>query len=148
MLLLLMDIGSEQAGVTVVYEDTQGAMALAKNAGYQARTKHIDIRYHFIRENVASGEIELEYVDTKIQLAEYLTKCLPAKTRCYLLGRSFVGIELEISNWVGVLLLYFAVNSSGYISLDTRHARTIMRATAEVTGIVGPDWQMIVYPEL
>ncbi|KAE9165492.1 hypothetical protein PF004_g29480 [Phytophthora fragariae] len=35
-------------------------MALAKNVGYQARTKHIDIRYHFIREKVVSNEVELE----------------------------------------------------------------------------------------
>ncbi|GMF53503.1 unnamed protein product [Phytophthora fragariaefolia] len=45
------------------------AMALAKNVGYQARTKHIDIRYHFIREKVASNEVEPVYVDSKNQLA-------------------------------------------------------------------------------
>ncbi|KAE9280198.1 hypothetical protein PF008_g28193 [Phytophthora fragariae] len=41
---LLKDIGAEQVGDTVIYKDKQGAMALAKNVGYQARTKHIDIR--------------------------------------------------------------------------------------------------------
>ncbi|KAE8985602.1 hypothetical protein PR001_g22840 [Phytophthora rubi] len=44
----LKDIGAEQVEATVIYENNQGAMALAKNVGYQARTKHIDIRYHFI----------------------------------------------------------------------------------------------------
>ncbi|KAE9089359.1 hypothetical protein PF010_g19021 [Phytophthora fragariae] len=67
---LLKDIGADQVGATVIYEDNQGAMALAKNVGYQARTKHIDIRYHFIREKVVSNEEELEYVDTKNQLAD------------------------------------------------------------------------------
>ncbi|KAE9323261.1 hypothetical protein PF008_g17414 [Phytophthora fragariae] len=62
---LLKDIGAEQVGATVIYEDNQGAMALAKNVGYQARTKHINIRYHFIREKVVSNQVELEYVDTK-----------------------------------------------------------------------------------
>ncbi|KAG3048946.1 hypothetical protein PI124_g24179 [Phytophthora idaei] len=76
MQLLLKDTGSEQDGGTVIYEDNQGAMALTKNVGYQASIKHIDIRYHFIRENVTSGEVELEYVDTKNQLANYLTKGL------------------------------------------------------------------------
>ncbi|KAE9158906.1 hypothetical protein PF005_g32252 [Phytophthora fragariae] len=57
---LLKDIGAEQVGATVIYEDNQGAMALAKNVGYQARTKHIDIRYHFIQEKVVSNEVELE----------------------------------------------------------------------------------------
>ncbi|KAG2777653.1 hypothetical protein PC129_g21943 [Phytophthora cactorum] len=80
MRLLLKDIGSEQDSGTLIYEDNQGAIALAKNVGYQARTKHNDSRYHFIREKVASGEVELEYMDTKNQLAEYLTKGLSTKT--------------------------------------------------------------------
>ncbi|KAE9296544.1 hypothetical protein PF008_g23972 [Phytophthora fragariae] len=68
---LLKDSGDEQVGATVIYEDNQGAMALAKNVGYQGRTKHIDIRYHFIREKVVSNEVELEYADTKNQLADF-----------------------------------------------------------------------------
>ncbi|KAG3110716.1 hypothetical protein PI124_g9663 [Phytophthora idaei] len=74
MRLLLKDIGSEQDDGTVIYEDNHEAMALAKNIGYQDRTKHIDIRYHFIREKVASGEVELEYMDTKSQLSHDHTK--------------------------------------------------------------------------
>ncbi|OWY94840.1 polyprotein [Phytophthora megakarya] len=54
--------------------DNQGAMALAKNVGYQARTKHIDIRYHFTREKVSTGEIELVYEESKNQIADFLTK--------------------------------------------------------------------------
>ncbi|KAE9184122.1 Retrovirus-related Pol polyprotein from transposon TNT 1-94 [Phytophthora fragariae] len=73
---LLKDIGAEQVGATVIYEDNQEAMALAKNVGYQARTKHIDIRYHIIREKVVSNEVELEYVDTKNQLADFMTKAI------------------------------------------------------------------------
>ncbi|KAE9264835.1 hypothetical protein PR003_g32655, partial [Phytophthora rubi] len=87
----------------MIYEDNQGAMALVKNVGYQARTKHIDIRYHFIREKVVSNEVELEYVDTKNQLADFMTKCLSSKTLRYLMMRSNVGPKLETSNWVGVL---------------------------------------------
>ncbi|GMF28854.1 unnamed protein product [Phytophthora fragariaefolia] len=80
MRLLLKDLGSEQTGGTVVYEDNQGAMALAKNVGYQSRTMHIDIRYHFIREKVATGEVKLRYVEAKNQLADFLTKGLSTKT--------------------------------------------------------------------
>jgi hypothetical protein len=90
---LLKDIGSEQAEPTVIYEDTQGTIALAKNVGNQARTKHIDIRYHFIREKVASGEIELVYMKSKNPLADYLTKGLSTKTLCYLMMTSNVGPE-------------------------------------------------------
>ncbi|KAE9164209.1 hypothetical protein PF005_g30125 [Phytophthora fragariae] len=95
---LLKDIGAEQVGATVIYEDNQGAMALAKNVGYQARTKHIDIRYHFIREKVVSNEVELEYVDTKNQLADFTTKGLSSKTLRYLMMRSNVSPRLETSN--------------------------------------------------
>jgi hypothetical protein len=41
----------------VVLEDNQGAIALAKNPEFHKRTKHIDIRYHFVRENVETGNI-------------------------------------------------------------------------------------------
>jgi len=85
-------------GATVIYEDNQGAMALAKNVGYQARTKRIDIRYHFIRENVMSGEVELEYMETKNQLADFLTKGLSSKTLRYLMMKSNVVVKLETSN--------------------------------------------------
>ncbi|KAE9038087.1 hypothetical protein PR001_g8117 [Phytophthora rubi] len=91
---LLKDIGAEQVGATVIYEDNQGAMALAKNVGYQARTKHIDIRYHFIREKVVSNEVELKYVDTKTQLADFMTKGLSSKMLRYLMMQSNVGPRL------------------------------------------------------
>ena len=41
--------------------DNQGAIALAKDNKFQARTKHIDIRYHFIREAVENGNINMQY---------------------------------------------------------------------------------------
>eukprot|EP00644_Phytophthora_capsici_P010287 jgi/Phyca11/123570/e_gw1.51.353.1 len=66
------------SGATVIYEDNQGAMALAKNVknvGYQARPKHIGIC-----EKVLIGEVELEYMETNDQLADYLTKGLSSKT--------------------------------------------------------------------
>ncbi|GMF60078.1 unnamed protein product [Phytophthora fragariaefolia] len=95
---LLKDMGVDQGGATVTYEDNQGAMALAKNVGYQARTKHIDIRCHFIREKVASNEVELVYVESKNQLADYLTKGLTTKTLRYLMMASNVGPKLETSD--------------------------------------------------
>ncbi|GMF50089.1 unnamed protein product [Phytophthora fragariaefolia] len=95
MRLLLKNLGSEKTGGTVVSEDNQGARALAKNVGYQSRTKHIDIRYHFIREKVATGEVKLKYVELKNQLADFLTKGLSTKILCYLLERSNVTGMLE-----------------------------------------------------
>jgi hypothetical protein len=56
--------------------DNQSAISLAKNAVFHSRTKHIAIRYHFIRERVESGEVKLEYVPTNLQVADVLTKPL------------------------------------------------------------------------
>ncbi|OWY94167.1 polyprotein, partial [Phytophthora megakarya] len=73
---MLKDMGHEQVGATQVWEDNQGAIALASNAGYNARTKHVDIKHHFIRENVARDVTEVNYIPMKDQLADMLTKGL------------------------------------------------------------------------
>ncbi|KAF1336396.1 Integrase catalytic core protein, partial [Globisporangium splendens] len=88
---LLMDLGMEQVGATVILEDNQGAIALSKNVGYQARTKHIDIRHHFVREKIVSDEVDVQYVETKHQQADILTKALSTKTLQYL--RDLCGLK-------------------------------------------------------
>ena len=55
--------------------DNQGA--IAKNPVGHARTKHIDVRYHFVREGVQNGTITLKYVATDEMIVEILTKPLP-----------------------------------------------------------------------
>lgn len=58
--------------------DNQGAMALAKNPEFHTRTKHIDIQYHFVRQEVGRKRIQLEFVGSESMLADCLTKALPA----------------------------------------------------------------------
>ena len=77
ILQLLDDLGiTDVINRNIIYEDNQGAIALAKNPEYHARTKHIDIQYHFIREYVEKGTIVLEYCETAKMLADALTKPL------------------------------------------------------------------------
>lgn len=57
--------------------DNEGAEALARNPEHHTRTKHIDARYHFIRECVADADVRVEHVSTKDMLADMLTKPLP-----------------------------------------------------------------------
>ena len=56
--------------------DNQGAVFLAKNETSTC-TKHVDVRYHFICELVEQGVIQLEYINTKSNTADALTKNLP-----------------------------------------------------------------------
>ena len=60
------------------YEDNQGSIALAKNPEFHKRTKHIDIRYHFVREKVEDGQVLLQYCATKDMKADMMTKPIPA----------------------------------------------------------------------
>ena len=73
---LLSELGFAQ-GVTTIYEDNQSCIALAKNPVHHARTKHIDVQYHFSREKVESKDIEVVYVPTEDMVADALTKALP-----------------------------------------------------------------------
>jgi hypothetical protein len=72
---------------TTLYCDNQAALKLATDDNYHARTKHIDIRYHFIRQVVASRDIDVTYCPTDDMTADILTKALPRwKVACHVLG--------------------------------------------------------------
>ena len=60
----------------VVFEDNVGAMQLAQNPLSAKRTKHIDVRFHFIRDLVKWGKVVVKHVDTDSQRADCLTKSL------------------------------------------------------------------------
>jgi hypothetical protein len=57
--------------------DNQGAIALAENPVFHGKTKHIETQYHYVRERVAEGSIQIDYVPTDQMTADGLTKALP-----------------------------------------------------------------------
>ncbi|GKF70896.1 hypothetical protein Tco_0203953 [Tanacetum coccineum] len=59
-----------------MYCDNKSAIALCCNSFQHSRSKHIDIRFHFIKEHVENGVIELYFVNTEYQLADIFTKAL------------------------------------------------------------------------
>ena len=71
---------------TMIYEDNQGCIALARNPVFHSRTKHIDIKFHFLREKIEEGVMKLEYKPTNEMIADGLTKAL---------GRAKHGIFLK-----------------------------------------------------
>ncbi|KAK3784573.1 hypothetical protein RRG08_003381 [Elysia crispata] len=54
--------------------DNQGAIALSKNPVHHQRSKHIDIRYHFVRDEISNGHMKVQYVPSKENLADVFTK--------------------------------------------------------------------------
>nr|GEY77800.1 copia protein [Tanacetum cinerariifolium] len=67
-----------------MYYDSKAAIAISCNPVHHSRTKHIDVIYHFIKEKVEKGIVELFFVETEYQLADLFTKALPEERFKYL----------------------------------------------------------------
>ena len=74
---LLCDFGCKANGPTLINEDNQGAIEIARNPKFCNRTKHIDTTFHFICETTVSKEIKMEYCSTHDMIADFMTKALP-----------------------------------------------------------------------
>lgn len=74
---LLNEIGIRCESIRL-YNDSQSAQKLANSSGFHSRTKHIDVRHHFIRQKQQNGDICLEYMPTEKMPADVLTKGLSA----------------------------------------------------------------------
>ncbi|CAG7730436.1 unnamed protein product, partial [Allacma fusca] len=72
----LKELGFPQNNPTPILVENQSAIRLVKNTEMHARTKHIDVRFHYTRELVDKQEIHIQYVPTGDQLADCLTKPL------------------------------------------------------------------------
>nr|GEU62336.1 retrovirus-related Pol polyprotein from transposon TNT 1-94 [Tanacetum cinerariifolium] len=70
-----------------MYCDSKAAIAISCNPVQHSRTRHIDVRYHFIKEKVEKGIVELFFVRTKYQFADMFTKALPEERFKYLVRR-------------------------------------------------------------
>ena len=71
----------------VIYYDNTSAIDISKNSMMHSKTKHIAIKYHFLRELVQEKQVRLEYVNTKEQIVDIFTKPLPKDAFLYLRGR-------------------------------------------------------------
>ena len=66
----------------VLHADNQGAIALSKNPVHHQRSKHIDIRYHYIRSEIQSGDVELLYVPSEDNISDIFTKPVSKQKLC------------------------------------------------------------------
>ncbi|XP_075486223.1 secreted RxLR effector protein 161-like [Primulina tabacum] len=87
---VLTDLGHPQKQATTIWVDNKSAISIAKNPVQHGRTKHINVKYHAIREAEKIGEIKLEHISSENQVADILTKAfLKAKIQQI---RSMLGV--------------------------------------------------------
>lgn len=89
---LMCEVGSGKIKPVHLLCDNQSAIQFVKNPEFHQKTKHIDVRYHFIRECQASGEISISYIETQKQMADNFTKPM-AKPRFVYLRKKLGVIE-------------------------------------------------------
>ena len=77
------DLQQKQSKATRIFVDNKSAISLVKNSVHHERSKHIDTRFHFIREHIKKGDVEL-VVKTHEQIADIFTKPLKIDVFCYL----------------------------------------------------------------
>lgn len=85
---MLLEESARSNKTVKLYSDNQGAQKIARNPVYHSRTKHIDVRHHFIRELVEENKIHLEYLRTEEMVADILTKALNKGKHNYCMSES------------------------------------------------------------
>ncbi|GJT62522.1 retrovirus-related pol polyprotein from transposon TNT 1-94 [Tanacetum coccineum] len=120
-----------------LYCDNKSAIALCCNNVQHSRSKHIDIRHHFIREQVEKGVVELYFVRTEYQLADIFTKALPIERFEFILPR--LGMKCMKPETLKLKLGVISVNwtSNGLISLKT-HSETLFRSRQSIKSDLFP----------
>jgi hypothetical protein len=88
---ILTILNQEQSNPTVVFCDNISAIKLSKNPVMHGRSKHIDVRFHFLRDLVKDGILELIHCSTQQQVADILTK--PLKLDTFLKMRNLLGVH-------------------------------------------------------
>ncbi|GKB95858.1 putative RNA-directed DNA polymerase [Tanacetum coccineum] len=87
---LLHELGIRSSSTPILWCDNLGATYLSANPIFRARTKHVEIDYHFVREKVAQGDLRVKHISTHEQITDIFTKPLP--TPRFL----FLGSKLQV----------------------------------------------------
>ena len=116
---LFKDLNMEKYAPRVINCDNQGAIALAKNPTHHARTKHVDIELHFIRDHVELGTIELKYCPTDDMIADIMTKALARDRHVRLMG--LMGLKTTTPSRVEDNRIGKVDTKAGYSKEATEH---------------------------
>ena len=88
---LLSKMGIKLSTAPVVYCDNIGATYLCVNPVFYSRMKHVALDYHFVRGNIQTGALQVQYVSTKDQLVDSLTKPVPRP--CFIELKNKIGVK-------------------------------------------------------
>ena len=88
---MYQELGSMENDTICLKTDSQSAMKLAKNPEYHDKTKHIDIRHHYIRKLIETEQVDLAHLPDTIQPADILTKSVVKET--FIRKRGFMGVQ-------------------------------------------------------
>ena len=91
---LLKELNLTQEEPTKIGVDNKSAIALAKNPVFHDRSKHIDTRFHYIRECITRKDVQIEYVKSYDQIADIFTK--PLKYEDFVRIRSLLGLTKQV----------------------------------------------------
>eukprot|EP00607_Mallomonas_marina_P008932 CAMPEP_0182421592 /NCGR_PEP_ID=MMETSP1167-20130531/6995_1 /TAXON_ID=2988 /ORGANISM="Mallomonas Sp, Strain CCMP3275" /LENGTH=545 /DNA_ID=CAMNT_0024598843 /DNA_START=210 /DNA_END=1847 /DNA_ORIENTATION=+ len=108
---ILAELGYPQEGPTLLQEDNQSTIAMLNNDCHGAKTKHIDIRYNLIREQVQRGVIKLVYCPTEDMISDILTKPLAPKPYLRLKPKILGELSTCLARCVRVLQCYVVQKS-------------------------------------
>lgn len=89
---LLEEMGLKQEQATEVFINNKSAIELVKNPVHHERSKHIDTRFHFLRDQVNAGSVELVYIRSEGQVVDIFTKLLKLET--FLRLRQKLGVQV------------------------------------------------------
>jgi len=77
---MLAELGLPSAKASVVHGDNQSTLAVSKNGIKGERTKHVDVKYHFVTDCIDEGAVQLKWIPTREQQADIFTKALDVQT--------------------------------------------------------------------
>ena len=128
----------------ILYGDNQSTQELTRSGIKSERTKHIDIKYHFVTDEVSSGKVRLQWIPTTQQLADVLTKALGIQQHRVLCdklmasaqAREVISSQDSEQNATGAVY--------GFAPVTTRTAATIHGASStrgQPCGAQAPFWQ-------
>jgi hypothetical protein len=125
---LLVGLFGQELPPTIIHCDNQSCIKLSENPVFHDRSKYIEIRYHFIRDWVQRGSVQIQYIPTDEQVADILTKALPRGKHVYfrdkmgLVRNTFLG-KSELSfgvPWEVVPLWLWVSNDKSWKYIGTK----------------------------